>query len=91
MTSRMVERVARAIHDGPLCGGSEHTFDGPSSNEQEASNWCREVACAAIAAMSDPTEAMIEAANIADRGMMPWADQYRAMIDAALREEAGCG
>lgn len=40
----------------------------------------------AITAIREPSESMLEAGNIADRGMMPWADQYRAMITVALAD-----
>ncbi|MDR7257802.1 hypothetical protein J2X47_001982 [Sphingomonas sp. BE270] len=54
-----------------------------------ASDWTPgRTTIAILTAMREPTESMVEAANVADRGMMPWSGQWRAMIDAALSEGA---
>jgi len=50
------------------------------------------LADAALAAMfealKEPSEGMLEAANVADRGMLPWEGQWQAMLSAFTREHA---
>ncbi|GEM_PF-6497588 len=41
---------------------------------------------AVLEALKEPSEGMLEAANNADRGMLPWAGQYRAMLTAFTRD-----
>lgn len=48
---KLVEAVARAIHDGPL-GADDYSFDGSTQDEKNCSEWCREVARAALSALS---------------------------------------
>ncbi len=81
MTDDLVERVARAMFvvesDDP---------DDPGVWEYAAENY-RALARAAIEAMREPTEAMIDAGAIyADCNGAHGA--WQAMIDAALKEDA---
>lgn len=70
MSNEMVERVAKAIYDN-----SGMTY----SNQQ----YYQGLAKAAIAAMREPTEEMVNAYN----NQEPLSrEAYRAMIDAALKE-----
>lgn len=101
--SEMVEKVARAIYDKPtsfdgdtvathLC--QSMMIDASSRNKNEmldiVRSVCRDAARAAIEAMADPSDEMLmaggEAILNADED---WKSNacYRAMIDAALREE----
>ena len=78
--SEMVEKVAKAMHSvDALIQPSWESLEG----EQED---YREYARAAIAAMREPTEAMIEAAQWnTTRGKVPtFKDQWQAAIDEAL-------
>lgn len=86
MTDNMVERVARAICRAGICGPRDHI-------EAEVNrNWRKFVleARAAIAAMREPTEAMLDAGN--SDGHDPDLHQtYKNMIDAALSPPADDG
>lgn len=87
-TSGMVERVARALH----------TVDDARSRPDLAVEWeaCLPVyqkmkleeARAAIDAMREPTEAMMDASNREWDGRMSYRSSgaWRAMVDAALSE-----
>ena len=77
--SEMVERVAMALCDERWRG------DWPKLNEGEREDW-RGAARAAIAAMREPIEAMINSAHDRIAGEGEIADVWRAMIDEALRE-----
>ena len=69
--SEMVERVAKVL---------ERMTDSPPATYEE-------LACAAIAAMREPTEAMCDAgANDRPGRQQSYADVWRAMIDAALKD-----
>ncbi len=80
----MIEVMARA-----MC------LEGSPEAAKYCAAVCRNCAADAQAALAaleaqvlvvvpnEPSEAMLEAADMADRGMMPWAAQYRAMIAAA--------
>lgn len=81
--SEMIERVARAICRAGICGPRDHL------NEQEDRNWRKfELeARAAIAAMREPTEAMITAADVeVHSDFLPPHMTWERMIDAALKE-----
>lgn len=69
MENEIIERVAKAIYENVgelyLMGDEE---------------W-KQAACAAIAAMREPTDAMIIAGRLDD------AEQWQIMIDAALKSE----
>ena|SRR5947209_775032 len=93
----MVERVARAMFESTRT----HTHVGEiwDSRIAETQDWYRGTARAAIAAMREPTEAMIEAAYSfsspikaegAEIGSIRQrhepADAWRAMIDQALTD-----
>jgi hypothetical protein len=92
MMSEMVERVARAIHktyhadtmDGLSGGSVDAAWDRLA--EFDCQDEWRAAARAVIAAMREPTEAMIEGTNYPNT---TWdsgdADVWRAMIDAALK------
>lgn len=84
----LVERVAEAIADTIHHGLRWPWVPCASSVPIEADD-VRDMARAALAAMREPTEAMVVAALRADRGMnspTTIAGDWRAMIDAALRE-----
>lgn len=84
----MIERVARAI-----CAAKGDDPDEPCEDWMtEFSGWrgYQESARAAIEAMRDPTEAMIEAGAMVDNwcqseGQAAQPDVYRKMIDEALK------
>jgi len=85
--SEMIERVAEAIWDARIERGGPGRTLMPWPLYPEA-DWCRATARAAIEAMREPTEKMLEA------GDLPGWDDYvtaglskeiwQAMIDAAL-------
>lgn len=83
MTGKMVERVARA-----LWRTAADTF--PPSVQASPEGWRTQIAAAkvAIAAMREPTEAMIEASNREWDGRMSHRSSgaWQAMIDAALKD-----
>ena len=79
----MVERVAKALLN--------HTNSSPgvmTQYDMMSENEARELASVAIAAMREPTEAMLKAAHAAcdENGHVLVASGYRAMIDAALAD-----
>lgn len=79
----MIERVARAI-----CAANREAPDSDLNN-YGAPAWQMYVAdaAAAIEAMREPSNEMIDAAaNLPD--VFGMGDEYRAMIDAALQEAA---
>jgi hypothetical protein len=85
--SGMVERVARAICRAGICGPRSHL------DQQENENWrsFKIEARAAISAMREPTQAMVDAVYI-DPGFCdepgvpsPPDDVWRQMIDEALK------
>ena len=108
--SDMVERVARAIYDAPngidgdqladmLVEDCRITGADPAACQTQVLDVCRHVARAAIAAMREPTEAMVSKraerpvtlqmsglAMSAPLGASAAKDCWRAMIDAALQE-----
>jgi hypothetical protein len=79
----MIERVARAL---TIYDGSDP--DGRTSIADRPKRWMLmiEDARAAIAAMREPTEAMLSAAEEYRPPIhrLTWAGPWRAMIDAAL-------
>ncbi|MBR2268746.1 hypothetical protein [Sphingobium sp.] len=80
--SEMIERVAKAIYeeDDPW----HKAWPWPNLNESQGSpEPYRRIAAAAIKAMREPSEAMIEAGQQTDETITA-VDVYRAMIDAAL-------
>lgn len=91
----MVERVARAIYDAPngidgdqvadmLIEDSRISSAFPAENREQVLAVCRQAARAAIAALREPTDAMIKAASPERIGPSLQDDCWRAMIDAAL-------
>lgn len=88
MMNEMVERVARAIY---YAGWPEpptmprNRWEALSDEERAL---CRRMARAAIAAMREPTEEMVDAAgsDLADCENDQIIAAFRAMIDAALIE-----
>ena len=84
----MVERVARAICAREF--EDPRTYSGPKSiPEAVEEEWQRyiETACLVIAAVRDPTGAMVHAGaetGLADADIV--TDMWRAMIEAALKE-----
>lgn len=87
--SEMVERVARAIFHSNFPENEYENFDEDSQNKY------LESAKAAIEAMREPTEAMINRTNPA-KEMAQWqideyksiiTDSYKSMINVALNEE----
>lgn len=99
---RMVERVARAIHDAECTCGTWRepatkeqmsTFFAPFSkthyhSEDSIEGWV-EVARAAIEAMREPTEAMLEIGgdtSIEEGEHIDERKAWRRMIDAALSD-----
>lgn len=103
MTDSMIERVARAICGNAASGfcadvggdlgckrGRGQSYDGTNciaSREQlmMTSHW--DEARAAIEAMRTPTEAMVRATDSYDRYRAAIEDEWRLMIDAALKEK----
>lgn len=82
MAESMVERVARAIFDA--CGKQSTVIVLPW--EAQDQDDFRAIARAAIAAMREPTEAMLESVSaLTMRDNTPGMD-WRLMIDAALSE-----
>lgn len=83
MASDMVERVAKALARHEF-GDFDETWFG---HEAFMGDY-RELARAAIAAMREPTEAMLEAA-FAKTGYRTTAEEHwQLMIDAALQESS---
>lgn len=86
--SEMVERVAKRVSRMvPLgCGGGwnePHGHDFPNQYSATEQRLIRAIARAAIEAMREPTEEMLEV-PIPKSGSFD--DCYRAMIDAALKD-----
>lgn len=83
--SGMVERVARVIWDARISVGG-----GPPLCPEAA--WCRKTARSVIAAMREPTDAMVKAAEATEtdyaigEGHASCKEHWRAMIDGALKE-----
>jgi hypothetical protein len=89
--SEMIERVARVICETQNVDGFKCTC--PLLGEPEGNNWCNgnraiAQARAAIAAMREPTEAMVMASRPDWLDASTWGDfdVWAAMIDAALKE-----
>jgi hypothetical protein len=80
MSESMVERVAKAIDPVAFDPGYTGGPNGRAFRQDEA----RTKALAAIEAMREPTDAMIDAGLIGRRHDA--RDNFRAMIDAALKE-----
>ena len=90
-TPEMVERVARA------CAAARFgTIVDRIYWNQESDSWRLahiDIALAAIEAMREPTEAMVDAAEVANEVWVgdelvvsvDWRKSWRAMIDAALK------
>lgn len=85
--TEIIERVAQAIYRAQKGrDASEEFWTTPATG----ANFYRDMARAAIAAMREPTEAMIDASPIEgvawDKYSRGYAtDCYRAMIDAAIQ------
>lgn len=93
--SEMVERVARAIEEklGELTSGDYSlNYRHPDGDGELASEI---VARAAVEAMREPTEAMLEAADrlmgVEEDGFPSPRSAYIAMIDSALHGEGEVG
>lgn len=86
MAESMIERVARAMFDADATGypGISVPFEGQSIGVQD--RWLG-LARAAIEAMREPTDAMVDAGvdHIGEGHYNGWA--YTAMIDAAINEQ----
>lgn len=91
----MIARVAKAIREGRQCGTPQEPLTVPcpfcewEPHEQDGSETgCVWLARAVIAAMREPTEAMLIAGlddyEFGGRTKDHVAHDYRAMIDAAL-------
>lgn len=81
----VIERVARAIAET----GNGGDWDSRSFYQEEHKEFHRKRARAAIEAMREPTEAMIDAVDLPGLAGDPEiviAKAWRAMIDAALKE-----
>jgi hypothetical protein len=89
MTNTLVERVARAIHDGPLCA-DDHDFDAPEN--QKSADWCREVAQVAVNLSLEEAEGAAkkvveEASSFQDRHQPPsdyWLGKTQGALEAAI-------
>lgn len=82
----MVERVARAMQADAGHPADELYWSTPWTG---AVVW-RSLATAAINAMREPTEAMVEAGKIVDiKALRGAANIWQAMIDAAQMKEPG--
>ncbi len=64
ITDEAVERAAKAIHDGPLGANDEEDF-----GDNTASDWCREVARAALIAAFPPAVPAEDAVERVQQGM----------------------
>jgi hypothetical protein len=88
--SEMVERVARALcvdaHSGRLSPDAIMTCGPRSEIGKPAWRLFEDRARVAIAAMREPTEAMVDAQMRKVGYLQSSPDGYRAMIDEALRE-----
>lgn len=83
-TPEMVERVARAICKEQFASLDEWNWELQSDAFRES---YRDKARAAIEAMKEPTDAMIEASRIVSLEMGSFctvADQYKTMLRQAL-------
>jgi len=88
----MVEKIARAICDSDFCDDGDHgAGEAWADMDERQRDYYRDNARAAIKALREPNEAMVDAA----RGRIPAAhgqawifakDAYTAAIDAALAE-----
>ena len=88
MSDSMVERVLKAIQreDDPISDGSHsQTFSPPNAREDRQ----RRMARAAIEAMREPTEAMIDADGVQQKCHMcgGHVEGWQLMTDAALSEK----
>lgn len=86
----MVERVARALFDLEWRGMPDAA---ETWKNREMRDYWLESARTAIAAMREPTEAMVKAASIEAQRPAGWhsvyPNIYRAMISSALEGEGG--
>lgn len=85
----MIERVARALVRRACPPGGEAQFPYVSADEWERKNWRdhTDAARAAIEAMREPSDGMIDAGIEArEGGGSQYYDVYQAMIDAALSD-----
>lgn len=88
--SETIERVAQALcaaygndwADTPESGAGLHAHD---ERLPDRTDW-RSMARAAIAAMREPTDGMLRAANDGVRSVTAAAAQWRAMVDVALND-----
>lgn len=93
MVESMVERVARAICDGRW--DAEHFNETANGEEpEEQREYWRGIARAAIEAMREPTDAMVEAGfDAGDDTVQGYSenadpqDTWQSMIDAAINEQ----
>lgn len=80
--NEMVERVAKALYEATPFKETEGGYDAQSDLYRRS---CRLLARAAIEAMREPTDAMVDAAYGRERTGTERGN-WRAMIDAALTE-----
>jgi molecular chaperone DnaK (HSP70) len=81
--SEMIERVARALAENERGADLWDEISNDSDIDYIGKNEFRDLARAAIEAMREPTEGMVEAANLHESNGV-YAD-WQAMIDEALR------
>lgn len=99
--NEMIERVARTIREGRQCGSREEPLHVPcpfcnwepdERTPDHDETGCMWLARAAIAAMREPTEAMVEAAYASEDTGYEFSHRgdeapavWRAMVDEALK------
>lgn len=83
----MIDKIARAMH----AGVNGHVTPPPTWDNQseQSQNYWRIGARAAITALREPTETMIDAGSKEQRNILskPIEGIWSAMIDAALEDE----
>lgn len=82
----MIERVARAMFDVCSVDGVTLPWEKVDQGKRDLH---MEWATAAIEAMREPTEAMVEAGEKYIRAGRLAEEKYKAMINAALKEHEG--
>ena len=90
--NEMVERVAEALWTARGNAHDNWPADGPLAKQAPwVQRIVREEARAAIEAVREPTDAMLDAAEYEESDLTRegHAQIHRAMIDAALKEPAG--
>ena len=85
--SDIIERAARALSGWtPNMTSWDGMVDDPKESLAIREHF-RQMVRVVLQAIREPSEEMIEAGNIADRGMLPWKGQWQAMIDTLLDEQ----